>query len=265
MKKKTIALISLAAALAAPLSAQAHRQWIAPSATILSGNDAYVTVDIASSNGVFNPDHVAIRLNGLTITAPNGEAVTAENQHQGRLRSSFDVKLDQQGTYRLANVVSGFMGTYKVDGEQKRFRGAEADFAAAIPAGATDITHTRTDGRTETFVTLGNPTDIAPVGKGLELAPVTHPNDVVVGEAASFKLLNNGQPAAGVEVTMVRGGLRYRDNPAEIKVTTDAEGGFSVTFEDAGLYWVGASVRTAPSDGQPGHNASYNGALEVLP
>jgi len=263
--KKTIALLSLAAALAAPLSAQAHRQWIAPSATVLSGNDAYVTIDMASSNSVFNPDHVATRLGGVTVVGPNGAAITAENQHQGRLRSSFDVKLEQQGTYRIANVSSGFMGTYKVNGEQQRFRGAEADFAAALPQGATDITRTRTNGRTEAFVTLGNPTDVAPVGVGLELAQVTHPNDVAAGEPATFKLLNNGQPAAGVDVTLVRGSARYRDNLGEITVKTDAEGAFTVTLADAGLYWLGASVRTAGTDGQPGHNASYNGALEVLP
>lgn len=261
--KKTIALITVAAALAAPLSAQAHRQWIAPSATILSGNDAWVTLDLASSNGVFNPDHVATRLTGVTVLAPNGSALTAQNQHQGQLRSSFDVKLEAPGTYRIANVSSGFMASYKLDGEQKRYRGTEAEWTA--PAGASEISTTRSDGRTETFVTLGAPTDITPVGTGLELAPVTHPNDLVVGEAANFKLLNNGQPAVGVEVTLARGGLRYRDNPAEIKATTDAEGAFSVTFEDAGLYWLGASVRTAGTDGQPGHNASYNGALEVLP
>lgn len=263
--KKTLALISLAAVLAAPLSAQAHRQWISPSATILSGNDAWITVDVASSNGVFNPDHVAVRLSGLEVTAPDGSTVEAQNLHQGKLRSNFDVQLQQQGTYRVANVVSGFMASYKLDGEQKRWRRAEADFPGALPEGATDISATRTNGRTETFVTLGAPTEIKPVGQGLELAPVTHPNDVVVGEPASFRLLNNGQAAAGVEVTLVRGGLRYRDNPGEIKVTTDADGAFSLTFEDAGLYWLGASVRTPGAEGQPGHNASYNGALEVLP
>lgn len=261
--KKTLALLSMAAALAAPLSAQAHRQWIAPSATVLSGNDAWVTVDLASSNRVFDADHVASRLDGVVALAPNGQAVTVENPHTGKLRSTFDLKLDQPGTYRIANVTSGFMASYKLGGEQKRYRGTEAEWVA--PEGATDITTSRNDGRTETFVTLGAPSDIAPIGKGLELAPVTHPNDLVVGEAANFKLLNNGQPAAGVEVTLVREGLRLRDNPNEITVTTDAQGAFSVTFEDAGLYWLGASVRTPGANGQPGHNAAYNGALEVLP
>ena len=63
-------------------------------------------------------------------------------------------------------------------------------------------------GRVETFVTLGAPTTtaLAPTGQGIELVPVTHPNDLVAGEAATFKLIRDGQPAADMEVTVARGG-----------------------------------------------------------
>ena len=196
---------------------------------------------------------------------PDGKPVAAENENTGKWRSTFDVHLTQPGTYRVANVGSGFMASYKQGGEQKRWRGTEAEFPGALPADATDVETTRTDSRTETFVTLGEPTDLAVVGKGLELAPVTHPNDLAVGEAATFKLLKDGQPAANVEVTVARGGVRYRNNPEEITVKTGADGAFSVTWPEAGLYWLGASVRTAGVNGQPGSNASWNGALEVLP
>ena len=263
--KKTLAFLSLAAVLAAPLSAQAHRAWLAPTSTVLSGNDAWVGFDAGMSNGVFIPDHAAMRLSGLTITAPDGSTAQAENVTQAKYRSSFDLHLSQPGTYRVANVGSGFMASYKQGGEQTRWRGTEAEFPGALPADATDVEATRTDSRTETFVTLGEPTDVKPVGKGLELAPVTHPNDLAAGEAATFKLLKDGQPAANVEVTIARGGTRYRNNPEEITVKTGADGAFSVTWPEAGLYWLGASVRTAGVNGQPGSNASWNGALEVLP
>ena len=217
------------------------------------------------SNGVFIPDHAAMRLSGLSITAPDGSTAQAENVMQAKYRSSFDLHLSQPGTYRVANIGSGFQVNYKQGGEAKRWRGTEAEFPAAIPADATEVVATRTDSRTETFVTLGEPTDLTPTGKGLELAPVTHPNDLAAGEAATFKLLKDGQPAADVEVTIARGGTRYRNNPEEITVKTGADGAFSVTWPEAGLYWLGASVRTAGVNGQPGSNASWNGALEVLP
>lgn len=267
MKKTFAALLTLTAALAVPLSAQAHRAWMAPTSTVLSGADAWVGFDAAMSNGVFIADHAALRLNGLTITAPDGSSAQAENEHQAKYRSSFDLHLSQSGTYRVANVSSGFMASYEQGGERKRWRGAEADFPGALPADATNVEATRTDSRTETFVTLGAPNDaaLAPTGKGLELVPVTHPNDLVAGEAATFKLVRDGQPAAGVEVAVARGGLRYRDNPEEITVKTDAQGAFTVTWTEAGLYWLGASARTPGVNGQPGANASWNGVLEVLP
>ncbi|KJV38430.1 putative GH25 family protein [Brevundimonas sp. UYEF29] len=265
--KKTIALLTLAAALAAPMAAQAHRAWLAPTATTLSGTDAWVGFDAGMSNQVFNPDHAAMRLTGLTITAPDGSAVQPENAMQGRYRSTFDAHLTQNGTYKIANVMNGVMASYTLNGEQKRWRGAASDYPAGLPEGATNVQATRTASRIETFVTLNNPTDTVfkTTGEGLELVPVTHPNDLVVGEPATFKLLNNGQPAANVDVTVARGGLRYRDNPEESTLKTNAEGAFTITWPEAGMYWLNASVRTEGQGETLGSNASYVAAMEVLP
>ena len=265
--KKSIAIVAALAALALPLSAQAHRAWLAPTATVLSGSDAWVGFDAGMSNGVFIPDHAAMNLAGLVITAPDGSTVAPENMNRARYRSSFDLHMTQQGTYRVANVMGGVIVSYKQGGEQKRWRGAEADMAANIPADATDVVATRSNSRIETFVTLGAPstTALAPTGEGIELVPVTHPNDLVAGEAATFKLVRDGQPAANLNVIIARGGTRYRDNPEEMTVRTGADGSFTVTWPEAGMYWVNASVRSEASAGQLASNAQYNGVVEVLP
>lgn len=270
MKKSIAPLAGVLAALAAlalPMSAQAHRAWLAPTSTVLSGTDAWVGFDAGMSNGVFIPDHAAMNLAGLTITAPDGSTAQPENLNRARYRSSFDLHLTQAGTYRVANVMGGVIVSYKQGGEQKRWRGTEAEMAANIPADATEVVATRSASRIETFVTLGAPstTALAPTGQGIELVPVTHPNDLVAGEAATFKLVRDGQPAAGLEVTVARGGTRYRDNPEEITVTTGADGAFTVTWPEAGMYWVNASVRTPAAAGQLAYNAQYNGVVEVLP
>lgn len=265
--KKTLALLSLAAALAAPVAAQAHRAWMVPAYTVLSGADGWVSFDAGMSNGVFIPDHAAMRLDDLKITAPDGSAVQPEHMMRGQYRSTFDAHLTQNGTYKIANVSNGFMASYMLDGERKRWRGPAADFPAALPEGATEVEATRTASRVETFVTLNNPTDtvFAPANEGLEMIPVTHPNDLVVGEQATFKLLKDGQPAANLEVTVARSGLRYRDNPEESTVTTGADGTFAVTWPEPGMYWLNASARTPGQDGQPGANAQYVAVVEVLP
>ena len=265
--KKTLAFLAMTAALAAPMAAQAHRAWMAPSATVLSGNDAFVGFDAGMSNVVYQADHAAMRLSGLEITAPDGSKLEAQNNHLSRYRSTFDVELKQEGTYRVANVSQGFMALYEQGGERKRFRGSEAEFATAMPADATNVQASRTFSRTETFVSLGNPntTALAATGQGLELVPVTHPNDAAEGETSTFKLVLNGQPASNVDVTIARGGQRYRGASEEITTKTAADGTFSVTWAAPGLHWLGASVRTEGAAGQPGTNASYNGTIEVLP
>lgn len=265
--KKSIAILAALAALAVPMSAQAHRAWLAPTSTVLSGTDAWVGFDAGMSNGVFIPDHAAMNLAGLTITAPDGSTVQAENVHRARYRSSFDLHLTQAGTYRVANVMGGVVVSYKQNGEQKRWRGAQADMAANIPADATEVSATRSFSRIETYVTLGAPTvaALAPTNEGIELVPVTHPNDLVAGEAATFKLIRDGQPAADLEVTIARGGTRYRDNPEEITVRTGADGAFTVTWPESGMYWVNASIRTPAQGDQLAYNAQYNGVVEVLP
>lgn len=265
--KKIAAAVAFVAALALPFTASAHRAWIAPTATVLSGDDAWVGFDAGMSNGVFIPDHAAMNLAGLVITAPDGSAAEAEHVNRSQYRSTFDLHLTQQGTYRVANVTHGIGGSYMLNGERQRFRAATADWASEIPAGATEVQVSRSVGRTETFVTLGEPSTgaLAPTGQGIELVPVTHPNDLVAGEAATFRLLRDGQPAAGLDVTIARGGSRYRNAPEEMTVTTGPDGAFTVTWPTAGLYWMNASFRAEASGGQLAYSAVWNGIVEVLP
>ena len=80
-------------------------------------------------------------------------------------------------------------------------------------------------------------------------------------------LLVDGKPAAGLEFEITRGGTRYRNAQEEIKVTTDANGEFSVTWPEAGMYWLETGTQddrtTVPQAKQ--RRLSYVATLEVLP
>src|SRR5680860_913202 len=104
-------------------------------------------------------------------------------------------------------------------------------------------------------------------GEGLELAPVTHPNDLFEGEEARFKLLLDGEPASNVEVSIVRGGNRYRDSLDEIKLTTEDDGSFAVTWPEPGMYWLQASATDDKTtiDKASERRLGYVATLEVLP
>ena len=137
LRRGALAAASLVALLAAPVAANAHRQWMLPSATVLSGNDPWITVDAAVSNDLFYFDHNPMRLEGIAVIAPDGSKGEIKNGATGKYRSTFDVQLDKPGTYKITNVGDGLMASYKQNGETKRWRGTEAELATAIPKDAT--------------------------------------------------------------------------------------------------------------------------------
>ena len=267
MKRTALALVISLSVM--PFAAMAHKAWLQPSETVLAGTDPWVTVDAAVSNDLFYFNHVPLPLERLVITAPDGSKVDAQNGATGKYRSVFDVQLKQQGTYRIAMVNSGLSASWDEGGKPKRWRGTAEKFANEVPKDAKDLKVTQSVGRVETFVTNGSPNDTAlkPNGEGIELVPVTHPNDLFAGEAAKFKLHIDGKPAAGLELEIVRGGTRYRNAQEEIKVKTDANGEFSVTWPEAGMYWL----ETASEDAKTSlpqakrRRLSYVATLEVLP
>lgn len=261
------ATVAALLALAAAPAAQAHRAWLVPTSTVLSGAEPWVTVDGAVSNTLFYADHQPMRLDSLKVIGPDGAEVQVQNPSTGRYRSTFDVKLTQPGTYKIVTASDGMMGSYKLNGETKRWRGSAAEAATAIPKEATDVQLSRNSRRVETFVTSGAPTTAAlkVTGKGLELEPITHPNDLVASEKGRFRLLLDGKPAAGVEVEVVLGDTRYRAKSPELKVTTGADGVFEVSWPEAGMYWIEAGVRGKAEGSAPAQNAAYIATFEVLP
>jgi uncharacterized GH25 family protein len=247
-------LTLVAAAVLAMPAAHAHRSWLLPSGTIYSGQQPWVSVDAAVSNDIFYYEHNAAGLDNLVVLGPDGQPMQAENQAKGRYRSVFDVKLAQPGTYRIALVNDMLIASFKMGTETKRLRGTAESLAKDIPADAQDLRVSQSQNRVETFVTSGKPTTEAlkPTGRGIELVPVTHPNDLVEGDTATFRFLDNGKPAAGYNATVILAGLRYRSELGEMRLTTDDKGEVKVKWPAAGMYWVNVAPPRAPGMGGPG-------------
>ena len=62
----------VALCLCVPLTAQAHRVWMLPSATVLSGDDNWITIDAAVSNDLFYFEHFPLQIANLGGTIPQG-------------------------------------------------------------------------------------------------------------------------------------------------------------------------------------------------
>jgi len=257
-----------------PLTAQAHRAWLLPSATVLSSDDAWVSIDAAVSNDIFHADHAPMRPDSVVVTAPDGQILQVQNAVTGKYRSVFDVQLPQKGTYKIGTASSGLMAMWKTeDGERRMWPGRgekanPADFDKMVPKKAKDLEVSQFSRRMETFVTSGTPTDtvLKATNQGLELIPVTHPNDLFAGEAATFQFLIDGKPAVGVKVTVIPGGMRYRSEQASIELESDKKGNIVVTWPQAGMYWLSANYRDDKAK-KPAktRSGSYVATLEVLP
>lgn len=260
--KLTVALLLLA-----PATCFAARAWLLPSQTILARSGGWVTFDAANSDDLFSSNQGAMPVDSLAVSGPGGAAVTAQNIARGKTRSSFDLELRAPGTYRVAVAGDVVMARWEEDGKPKRWRGTPAEMATNIPANAAKLELEQMQRRVETFVTVGSPTDVKAVGAGLELVPTRHPNDLYAGEAAKFRFLLDGKPLSGLRVEIIAGGTRYRDAPAPMALTTDADGWIAVTWPATGLYWLDAEVKDehATVPGVKTRTAAYNATLEVLP
>lgn len=282
-------LLAAAALLSLPAGLSAHRMWLLPSTTTVSGTDGWVTVDAAVSNDLFFEDHQPGRLENIKVWQPDGSPGHIQNGATGRYRSVFDVQLDKQGTWKIGFENGGVMGSFKIDGVEKRVGGrggppggrpaegrpamAEAPrqpplTVADIPANATDVKLVEMLNRNEIFVTAGAPTTTVfkPTGRGIELAPITHPDELVAGEAARFRFLVDGKPAAGLKVAVIPGGKRYRNAEGGTELTTGADGVLTVKWPTAGMYWLNATMTdnhpTAPRATE--RRLSYATTLEVM-
>lgn len=266
IRHSLLAAAAVAIGLSSP--AMAHRQWLLPSTTTLSGTSEYVTVDAAVSNDLFYPDHMPLSPDQVKAWAPDGSEAKIENAATGHYRSTFDVKIDKPGTWVIGTQRFAVSGTFKVGNETWRVGGrgrppmpAPAGAAtpaapapampqvksvatvAEIPANATEVKLTETSGRNVIFITANAPSGFAykPTGKGLEFEPITLPGALSSDEEGQFRFLVDGKPAANVAVTVVPGSKKFRETEQAQELKTGPDGILHVKWPVAGMYWLSAN------------------------
>jgi uncharacterized GH25 family protein len=267
MKRTVISLLVASTAfIGLAGTASAHRAWILPSSFTLSGEGQWVTVDAAISNDLFYPNHHALNPASISITAPDGSEVEMQNAASGEIRAMFDFQLEQEGTYKISTGgAPSYFANWMENGERKRARGSLEDLREQGVDKKDGVVMSQNQRSVDSFVTLGAPTtDVFTVtGSGLEFVPVTHPNDVFTGEPVTFSFVLNGEPAEGVEVSVVPGNDRYRDDTEELTLKTDADGKITFTLDRPGPYWFTAEtegetiVEGAPMNLRSAYTATF--------
>lgn len=251
-------------------TAHAHMRWLLPSHTVLS-EPAYVTFDSSISNNLFFPER-PFPVDGLTITKPDGTPGSPENLAQGKLRNSFDLNIDQEGTWRVGLQSSFFLIRYQdKNGQRGGWRGEKKGLKAALKEArkkaSGDVTVMESHSRMETFVTLGQPTlkALAVSSEGIGMQSDTHPNDLYSGESTRFTFTIDGKPQQGIEVHITRGGTRYRNDTATLTLKTDRKGQVSLPWSEPGRYLLEVSAEGKSSEKGIARRLGYLLTLEVLP
>ncbi|MCC4600464.1 DUF4198 domain-containing protein [Xanthomonas melonis] len=242
MKYLTLSALLLAA------SASAHTPYLAPS-TFAPQPGQTVTLDAAFAETFFVPE-AAFDQSRFSITGPDG-GDTAPSRVQGfDTRTVVEHTLGKQaGTYRFSTGlrVGAQFRTWEHNGKRETVR----DPKIPMPQGATLVASFQSRTLAQTYLSVGKPdrTALAASNRGLELIPVTHPNDLYVGETLDFTVQYDGAPLANQNVEISEAVWTSDRKPKLVSVTTDAAGRARLKLDQAGTWLALTRHRTpAPAD-----------------
>lgn len=259
----------------------AHPAWIMPSQSLFE-KPSVVTVDgaLSEDGSVFELNHRPLRFaDGFYVLKPDGSSYSPKSEHYvsytGRYRSSIEVPLAMEGSYRLG------LSSYQIEvvedksqekghgGDEKgasdKGRGDKKEPAADKPASTLKPgDRVENISRIETFVSVGRVTTIRPLNQGIEMIPQTSLADLHAGQSSRFRFLMDGKPLADLKVTLIKDGTRYRKDEEAIHLQSDDKGDITVKWPHNGMYLLEA--RGSDTHGQYAQrNFRYVGSLEVLP
>gem|GEM_PF-223828 len=267
MNPLTIKHFLLLSLLAAPWAAQAHTPYVLPNNFAVSARSAVISVDASLTEDFFVPD-VSYGQHPFTLTAPDGSLIPIPDSaiHPLAVRTVVEHKLSDaaQGTYRITAGprIGAITRSWEIEGEVKRIRDPEVP----IPAGAVLKSHSQSISVSESYISIGtiNPDQtFGATGKGLEVVPVTHPGQLVAGNAFDFVIHHDGQPLANHKVDITYASIA--GNNSKYTLETDNTGKAHYVLQQPGIYLASVRYSTGGpvSAEKPTLNYSYTLTFHV--
>lgn len=261
---KRFLLAAALAAVAGPVVA--HTPYFAP-ATFQVQPGSTVTLDASFSEAFFVPE-AAFDDSHFSILGPDGRETTPERVVPLRTRVVVEHALpkDANGTYRFSTGerLGAVFRTWEINGRKVSSRDANEP----VPAGAKVIAHFQSRIRAETYLTAGAPDRgaLRPYDQGLELVPVTHPDDLYSNEPVEFELRFDGKPLADVPVQISEAVWSSDRKAREFELRSDAKG--RVRWEQpASGTWLALARHRSPAPvgaAAPEYSNSYSLVFHVL-
>lgn len=238
-------------------AASAHMPYVLPT-LFDAGKADHVTVQASFAEDAFVPE-VAMKDAPFHLVSPDGADAPVGPITYLRDLSIFEADLKGDGTYRITTGQRfGRKGKMFRDGDKWLMRGEGAE-----PKPGAQEVEVQSATLADAYVTRGQPTQAAlrPIGKALEIQPVTHPNAIVSGSDASFVLLFEGKPLANTDITLFRSAGVYDGRKVAGETKSDAAGRFSLKPQDAGTYLILVRHRGAAPAGADTPYRSYTYTL----
>jgi uncharacterized GH25 family protein len=241
-------------------AAQAHTPYLLPMSFDVAP-DAVLSVDAGYAEKFFLSE-VGFGDTRFAITTPDGSVLPFGEVHQFKSRTVAEQKLPgAKGTYRLSTGVrlGSIFRSWEQDGKVEISR----DGSKTPPPGVKLLSHYQSHSISEAYVTAGAPNQraLAPTQQGLEIAPITHPNDLFTGEKFEFTVLFDGKPLAGQTVDIYRSPMDLGSEHTSASVKTDAQGRIAYALTQPGVYLALVRYRGAAPKGAAAPMYGYNYTL----
>jgi hypothetical protein len=246
-------------------SVNAHSPFIVPT-SFEPLHQGWVSLDAGFAE-VFFQSEVAFDKGNFQVLTPAGEWVAPARLEQFTTRSLVEYQAVAEGTYRFSTGVrkAAIFRMYEIDGERKHTR----DPKEVLPKGAKILDHYQSVTLAETYVTLKTPTKTAlkPYNQGLEIVPVTHPNDIYAGEIFSVSVLLDGKPLRDTEVSLFTGYDLGEQEKATLTAKTNKDGKVEFTTANTGIYllYVRQSAPAPKGAEAPNYGYVYTLSFAVNP
>ncbi|MDQ8030171.1 MAG: DUF4198 domain-containing protein [Brevundimonas sp.] len=242
-------------------AALAHQPYLRPNVFDATGRD-HVTVEASFTEDVFAAE-VVMRSDFFHVVGPNGDTPISAVTYLRDL-AVFEAATPVDGTWRIssgprqgrtAQMYQNAAGDWKMVGEED---GTPPPGAALVDVQSVTVA--------DVYVTRGAASTEAlqPTGQGLELKPITHPNQIIAGEDAVFELLLNGQPLANAPVTVFREAGRWDGRKVEADLSTGPDGRFTIRASDPGAYMTLIRHRMQAPAGSAVPYVSYSHTLTFV-
>ncbi|HHA2747724.1 TPA: DUF4198 domain-containing protein [Stenotrophomonas maltophilia] len=257
---KTAFLMATAAlALAVSLPASAHTPYVVPSNFAPRAGQT-IALDASFAETFFVPE-TAFDDSQFTVTGPDGsEAPLASQVMKTRTVAEYTMPAGK-GTYRISTGqrLGALFRTWEQNGKRESSR----DASVKIPTGAKVISDFQSLTQAVSYVTVGNPdrTALAARNKGIELVPVTHPNDLYVGETFEFIVQYDGKPLVNHAVEITEAVWSSDRTPQVVNLKSDATGHVRLPLSAAGTWIALTRHRTTAPAGAP--VAEYSNSVTV--